>query len=524
MAMLVTDFNDLHCQVGIAEVTKQINEAIKRFQSSPAPSDSAPELQNVLNRYALIHGESKYYDFESKQIIKKTAFIELVTKPVFNQWSSHPERRVIDKQSLANGSRDHGGDDARAQKMLDRYVYIYPTKDTWDSKRREMVPLEILKMALPDYFDWWLKHPNRKDVVKENLVFDPTQRCNPDTHINMFQGLPLTPSDSAGNCSLIVELLYSLCNFDLELVDWVTKWLAFPLQNVGAKLDSALIFHSDIQGTGKSLLFSDIVSQLYGQYSATVGQHQLESQYTDWRSNMLYAVFEEIFSRDQKYSHTGTVKHMVTGKTQRIEKKFISGWEEANHMNCVFLSNEIQPFPIERSDRRMCVIWPKTTLTKEDFAKIDAQAKSGGIESFYRYLLSYDLGDFDEHTKPPMNEAKKRLISFGLPSWEVFFDEWEGGHLRAPYVSCKTTSLFAVYREMCSEWNERPVSLQRFSGFIGSKLPVARCRYTQGLSKSHPATFIMVPPDPHADARPEDESKAEYLGWCQKTFEDALED
>lgn len=521
MADQFTDFNDLHVNFGLAEVKRQIDLAIDRFKSSRSPSDDSPALQAVLNRYALVHGETKYYDCQEQKIIKKQAFVELITKPVFDEWSKHPERRVVDRNSLSYGG-DHGGDDGRAHIILGRYVYIYPTKDVWDTKRREMLPLEVLKCAWPDYYDWWLKHPGRRSVVRENLVFDPSQRCDPETHINMFHGLPLTPSGDTGECSAILNILWNLCNSDQEIFHWVVCWLAYPLQHVGAKLDTALIFHSDVHGTGKSLFFADIVAKLYGQYATVVGQHQLESQYSDWRSNMLYGVFEEIFSRSGKYDHVGTTKHLITGKTQRIEKKFVSGWEESNHMNCVFLSNEIQPFPIERSDRRMCVVWPRQTLEKEEFTMASDQAENGGIEALYNYLLNYDLDDFNPHTKPPMNDDKQRLISFGLPSWEVFFDEWSGGFLEVPFLSCKSTSLFAVYKRFCNEWNEKPVSMQRFVGFVGAKLKVARKRYNLGINSSHPKTFVLVPPSLE-DPRPEGETEQDYLGYCQKCFEDAMQ-
>lgn len=514
-----TDFNDLHVSQGLSEVSQQLNDALHMFKSSPTPSDDSAALKGALNRYALIHGEAKYWDSHERKIIKKTAFIELITRDLFNLWTNHPDRRVVDRRDIESAaSNDHGGDDRIAQKLLARYIYIYPTQDAWDAKIREMVPLASLKVAIPLYYDWWLKHANRRVINQRNLVFDPKQTCNPETHINMFDGLPLTPSEGSGECQRILGVLWNLCNYDAEMIDWITKWLAYPLQNVGAKMDTALIFHSDNQGTGKSFLFADIICKLYGRYATVVGQHQLESQYTDWRSNMLFCVFEEIFSRSGKYENVGTVKNMVTGKTQRIEKKFISGWEESNHMNCVFLSNELQPFPIERSDRRMCVVWPQEALCEEEYHAVDEEIENGGIQAFFDYLMQYKLGDFNPHTKPPLNEDKQRLISFGLPPWEQFWEEWSSGRLDVPFDSCKMMSLFTHYKQMCSAWGEsKPGPLQKFSVFISTRLRVARKRYSLGYSESGPATFVLVS-DP-----PVDKDEKHWLGLCQQRFETALE-
>lgn len=522
---MLTDYNDLYCAEGPEEVRRQLelarqalrqpaaNDVPEQGGSSPAPSDDEV-LPRLINRYALIHGETKIWDSQDRKVIKKMAFIDLVSRPFYKLWSESPNRRVVDKREATDVPQNSYADDERMMRhVLERYIYIYPTKEVWDSKRRALIAMDTLKLAIPNHYPDWLKSPKRKVIDQNNLVFDPTQRSNPETHINTFNGLPLTPSGGAGECDEILNLLVSLCNYDHEMYDWVVKWLAYPLQHVGAKMDTALIFHSDTQGTGKSLFFGDIMTQLYGEYATVVGQHQLESQYTDWRSKLLYCVFEEIFSRDQKYSHTGTVKHMVTGKTQRIEKKFISGWEESNHMNCVFLSNEIQPFPLERSDRRMNVVWPRNKLDPGAFIAADRQAKSGGIEALYEYFLNYPLGDFSEHTKPPACDDKNRLINFGLPSWEVFYDEWSGGYLERPFVSCKSTSLFEFYKNTCAIWNERPISMQRFMGFLATRVTVAKKRYRCRLNVEGPVSFVVVGPVPP------DQQEQDWLGENQEYFE-----
>jgi putative DNA primase/helicase len=260
--------------------------------------------------------------------------------------------------------------------------------------------------------------------------------------------------------------------------------------------------------------------QVYGtEYSSTLGQHQLESSYTDWRSKMLYGVFEEIFSRDQKYSHTGTVKQMITGETQRIEKKFMSGWEEANHMNAAFLSNEIQPFPVEPFDRRMLVIWPEGKLSKELVRRVLDELNNGGIEAFYQHLLSLDLQDFTSHTEPPMTEAKERLIDFGRSGWDTFYQEWHKGYLSVPYMSCLIVDLYEAYKAWCHSGHERQISLKKFSDFMSVPSRGKRKRdaiYDKGVSTKK-GTFLLV------DERPEALTQKAWLGGCVSTFQKALQ-
>ncbi len=71
----------------------------------------------------------------------------------------------------------------------------------------------------------------------------------------------------------MLDLLYYLCSGEqnaLELANWVIRWLAYPIQNPGAKMRTALIFHGQ-QGTGKNLFFESIMG-IYGEYGRIVGQ------------------------------------------------------------------------------------------------------------------------------------------------------------------------------------------------------------------------------------------------------------
>ncbi len=165
---------------------------------------------------------------------------------------------------------------------------------------------------------------------------------------------------------------------------------------------------------GQSLLFADTFGALYGQYAATVGQTQLESNFNAWQSRKMWAVFEEVVSRDQRYNQVGKIKHLVTGKTVRMESKFINGWEEANHMNAVFLSNEILPWPISDSDRRMLVMWPMETLPVARQKAIGRELENGGVAALYGWLLRVDLGaSMNAPARPALRHASGWLRSAG---------------------------------------------------------------------------------------------------------------
>lgn len=526
--MALSDFNDLHKAQGLEAVREQVVAAIEAGpvaseppkESPPAPSDTGgagedDALRKALQRYALIHGETKIYDSHQQKVYRQPGMKATLGNELFNAWMKHPNRRTMTWVEV-NGQQQSDASNDPLFRMIERFVYIYPTKNAWDWQRQDVVPLEALKAYMPNDYARWMEHPKRQVIDQDNILFDPTQQADSETTINTFTGIPLVPDDLAKaeryqKCKGIFDLLCHLCNQDKSTIDWVVRWLAYPLQNVGAKLDTALLFHSDVQGSGKSLFFGRVMTAIYGRYAAILGQHQLESQYTDWRSRLLYAVFEEVLSRTEKHNQMGTIKHMITGNTQRIERKFVSGWEEANHMNGVFLSNEIQPFPLEPSDRRFLVVWPQAGLSESLQARVSYELDHGGPAAFYQLLLDYDLDDFTPHTKPLDTVARQRVIEFSLPNFEVFFRDWQAGDLDAPFCSCTTRDLYLYYRRWCSETGNRPLTETKLITILASRLHKARERFRVAGVEHQKMMFVIGDP-------PANTPKTEFLGRSVAEF------
>ncbi len=546
-----SDFNDLHVARGLDVVKQQIeaalpkkniiNSALEAANESPTPSvvsgaevseENAIKscritLDQIKERFALIVPSTNVWDIHEKHKLKKAEFMALVGAKTGKQWWDADDKRQVREVDvnlkLAAAETEGEGELAMA---LHRYVYLNPSQTVWDHRNREVVNIADLKYAIPNAFSGWNQSHMRKQIDKANLVFDPTQKSDPHTHINMFQGLPLEPLNNDDGCRAIRHMMYLLCNKDEEVWQWLSKWMAYPLQHVGAKMHTAVLMHSDIQGSGKSLLFDGVMRPIYGEYGATLGQTQMESQYTDWSSNLLYGLFEEIFSRDQKYSHMGTIKQMITGEKQRIEKKFMSGWEEANHMNCIFLSNELLPFPIEASDRRFLVIWPNWKLEPELQKAVGDELKAGGAAAFLNWLLKVDTSEFEERTKPPMTEAKEWLIDFGRPTWDSFFMQWQKGLLDVPYISCLTTDLWEVYRYWCkANGISKVMDNQKFPKLIERRVYARQAKQNYRYGKlQKQGTVYLTEQEPSFDPEGNKVIKKEWLGDCVTKFRRAMEE
>jgi putative DNA primase/helicase len=520
------DWNDLHVGQGLDVVREQLLAALQLepavvAEDLPrAPSvEGAPQnpttattggagealtLAQVVRRYALVEGTTQVWDIDKALLMKKPAFEALVGKPLTKEWLAliDDTRRTVsadqvrDIQQAKRMAGKKGG--ALGMPPLERYVYIDGTKDVWDRQKKRRVPEGAVKMALGDAYALWLNSAERRVVDVEHIVFDPTMTKDASVYINTYDGLPLEPVRDDAACANLVWLISFLCNHDEASRDWLVRWLAYPLQHPGAKMDTAVLMHSIMEGSGKSLLFADALGALYGQYAATVGQTQLESNFNAWQSRKLWAVFEEVVSRDQRYNQVGKIKHLITGKTVRMESKFINGWEEANHMNAVFLSNEILPWPISESDRRILVMWPMETLPAARQKAIGAELRNGGVAALYAWLLAVDLGDLDQRTRPPKTEARERLVALSRAAWQTFVHLWRVGEMGPGlWGGCLSTDLYALFSEWCQRNKEHQLSHTKFSLFVSAEVEKTRSiPWTEGMSRRFGAFFFPHQDDP----------------------------
>jgi hypothetical protein len=225
--------------------------------------------------------------------------------------------------------------------------------------------------------------------------------------VNLFYGMPMKP-DPEKSCAEILELLLYLCGDEEAVFEWVLKWIAYPLQHPGAKMQTAIVMHGE-EGAGKNL-FWEVVRTIYGPYGSVITQNELESQFNTWATRKLFMIANEVVSRSELREHKGRLKNYITEKELQINEKLLPLRTEENHMNFVFLSNETQPLALDRTDRRYLVLWTPPAKPPDFYAKVGAELEGGGAAALYAYLMALDLADFSPHAKPIMTQAKRNLI------------------------------------------------------------------------------------------------------------------
>jgi putative DNA primase/helicase len=344
--------------------------------------------------------------------------------------------------------------------------------DTWTNKvamRDQMIAILPAGVRADDI----KRHPvwmQRGACYLDQVGFDPSGN-DKNVLLNTWRGWPMEPQQ--GSCDKLLSTLQYLCSGEQnhrELFRWVLCWMAYPLQNPGAKMASAIILHGP-QGTGKSAVFQAL-AKIYGDYSTILNQRGLEDKFnSDWADSKLFILAEEVVTRAEMWHIKNELKELVTGEWIRVNPKNIAAYRQRNQVNIAYLSNENQPLPIENDDRRHCVIWTPPQLDEEFYDALWREIDNGGIPAFYHYLLNLDLGDFHPKKRPPMTQAKQNLINLSLPSESRFIAEWIGGDTPWPVVPCASMDLYKAYLKWCKDNGEtRPRPSHQFLGTVGNML------------------------------------------------------
>ncbi len=448
-------------------------------------ASGVPKLQAVVgNAAAHAFVESLMSDFDDSVGLDDIPFGE--TTELFARGGGEGGRKAGKEKPKKVYGADHWD---QVADVLENFILIYGEDLVWDCRQRMLMKLSSMRtiVANSDVMKFWGGEA-RKWVLKKNIVFDPRETPSPATSgptatVNLFSGWKMRPKK--GDSTQIQVLLAHLCDGKEELQMWILRWLAYPLRFPGAKMETSIIMHGD-EGSGKNFFFEKVVKAIYGEYGYVIGNAQLESNFNDWASMKLFMVADEVVTRSELKQMKGKLKYLVSGDTVIVNPKGLPEHSEANQMNFVFLSNELQPLALDKTDRRYLVVWTPPALSREFYVGVANEISAGGIEAFYHYLVhELDMGDFNEHTKPLYNEAKDKLIEKSLMPAERFYREWVAGLLPIPFVTCSAIRLYEVFKVWCGRSGESKYTSQTmFSPAVE--------RYAGGALKSHPIKYELA--------------------------------
>lgn len=376
--------------------------------------------------------------------------------------------------------------------LADRYVAIDNTDTCWDLVYHRLAKISFIKQYYGSRLvSSWLQglFGNRRIIQPEQLIFEPDPKKVPEGSISMFEGWPLVPTYDTSKCHLLIEHLFKICGEDENIFNWISSWLAYPLQHPGAKMASGLMIYGEREGTGKSIFFN-VIAKIYGKYGCSVNQTMIQSDFNGWISQKLFMVGEEVVTNQDKRTLKGMLKNLVTNPTHTINEKGYPARFEVNKTNIVFLSNEQQPGILDPKDRRYMAIRFEEYSPPEYFQALAEEINNGGAAALYGWLLTLDLEDFDENTRPLETEARAELKKLGSNNSIRFIEEWQAGDTPFPAVPAVAWHLYDAYQMWCKASGERPVNREVFTTYCKHRLGSARRRVS--LYDGPPDTSVFT--------------------------------
>jgi len=485
-----------------------------------------PQFADAQARFDhFVADKGKLTDFNDLYLTESLATVshQVESALKFYGWATARPTRAVTQQG--------GGETAllkpidTTDELIERFSLVYGKGGTvFDHQERMLVSLSDMRdlCRSRETHRRWQESELRKVVKPEQVGFDPAE-TDKNLLCNLWSGWPLKPVE--GSCEHWLDLLYHICDGEKnagDLARWVIKWLAYQVQNPGAKMQTAIVIYGP-QGSGKNLLF-EYPLRIFGRYGRIIGQFAMEDKFNDWASGKMLVVCNEVVSSSDKWHIKNILKALITDPTIRINPKNMQAYDEANHVNLVFLSNERMPVVLEEDDRRHFVVWTPPKREDAFYKAVAHEMNNGGVEALFHFLMHYDIADFNEHTKPPLTAAKAELTTLSKDSVLRFSDEWLGKDLDGiPLSPALTEDIYELYKYWCSRQGTKPMSMAHAIDKL-CKRPgwrKERKRFLNGTKPSNPK-FFLVPPG--AEEMTPGNSETGWLGQCVDQFREALKE
>lgn len=216
------------------------------------------------------------------------------------------------------------------------------------------------------------------------------------------------------------------------------NWLAFAFQRREKTMVAWVL--SGIEGTGKGVLYHNILVPLFGQkYCVKKQTGGLEDRFNADLGQCL------IYNFNESKLETGTnahrlyekLKDMITDTAQEIRAMRTNSIQATNYTNFLITSNNYDAMQISSTDRRFNVAprqENKIAISEADLATIDDE-----LPQFAAYLLGYAVDVTAAHTALN-NDAKVKMRDAGQTWLEQMCDALRDGNLSHFVSACMEES------------------------------------------------------------------------------------
>lgn len=215
----------------------------------------------------------------------------------------------------------------------------------------------------------------------------------------------------------------------MELYEWLLDWMAHLFQFPQEKPGTAVVLTGG-QGAGKSIV-GNVLKKLLGRYHVVAEKSEhVVGRFNDHLEDCLRLQCEEAFWGGSKQA-AGALKHLVTGETAAIERKFGDRREVPNYTRLLVTTNEERAWPTSIDDRRLAAF----SVSSERVGDLDyfeamiRELEEGGYEKLLHTLLDREIHR-TRLRRAPRTEAMERQAAESMtPEDSWLLDLLEAGEI-----------------------------------------------------------------------------------------------
>lgn len=271
----------------------------------------------------------------------------------------------------------------------------------------------------------WLIDERRTEV--ERLEYSPgAERIRAGEFLNLWRGMGVSPV--AGDVKPWLDLL-AHCIPEEGLRRWLVQWMAYPLQNLGAKMTPFVHLYGP-PGSGKNAVLAPVMA-IYGPNGVVIGKDQIASSFNSVYAAKQFVNIDEIHGGNEQgaLAITNRIKLICTADKLVVNRKGDPEYTIRNHINLVTTSNYSDSIKLDEGDRRACVIQfgsRESPLGAGFWDGYWSWSGGGGAEALYEHLLGISMDGFDPAAAAPMTEWKEDVTDATRGAMEKWVrDLWE---------------------------------------------------------------------------------------------------
>lgn len=357
------------------------------FEFDPA---SIGVLECIAEDYIMVKGKKLYaYEIETGTLLDKESFIKGVDSDGRYKW-------------LTQMVKDKVGNNVEIRIGAGDFFWKWPIEHSKIAHVGRRVVSEIVmeptKLTEAQYNDQFPRKFNTYFKLKEEMI-------KPDM------------TATAADVEPFIALLSTHCEGCAKTLDYQINWLAYLYQNPGAHLQTSLVYISDEEGTGKSMM-SYAYKHLFGAslVSAVDGgalYGSFDCPFVQKRFVFLNEV--ERLAPRQGVDPKAKLKHLTGSSHAMLRRKGIAAGVEMPVPQLVITTNIRGFIPNLAGDRRFCICLNTEKPVKEFVTYVRSWIGCDGVpnrpnmEKLAGFLATRDLSNWNPGQHAPNDTLAKNV-------------------------------------------------------------------------------------------------------------------